>query len=140
MLEGGVECENERFEGRKTGGKRKTESMRQPQKHRKRGRRKRERDRARELHAIRITSSIPQFGYVIFVAQWGGGCEVHARSGFQYKRCLCVNGECKNNRHETVINCCFAVEHAWVTCKQQLIVAMETNARLNKSRECGVLV
>ena len=70
--------------------------MRQPEKHKKRGRREkereRERDRARELHAIRIISSIPQFGYVIFVAQWGG--EVHARSGFQYKRCLCVNGEC----------------------------------------------
>lgn len=33
------------------------------------GGRERKRDRARELHAIRITSSIPQFGYVIFVAQ-----------------------------------------------------------------------
>lgn len=53
--------------------------MRQPEReretHMKRGKGKsqrergRQRDRARELHAIRITSSIPQFGYVIFVAQ-----------------------------------------------------------------------
>lgn len=95
MLEGGVECENERFEGRKTGGKRKTESMRQPQKHRKRGRRKRERDRARELHAIRITSSIPQFGYVIFVAQWGGGARSMHVLDFNTKDACVLMGSAK---------------------------------------------
>lgn len=41
------------------------------------GGRERERDRARELHAIRITSSITQFGYVIFVAQLIGAGSMH---------------------------------------------------------------
>lgn len=39
--------------------------------------REEERNRARELHAIRITSSIPQFGYVIFVAQSIGARSMH---------------------------------------------------------------
>lgn len=37
----------------------------------------REREREQELHAIRITSSKPQFGYVISVAQLIGARSMH---------------------------------------------------------------
>ncbi len=49
-------------------------------------------------------------------------------------------GRQQNNQNNTVSNCCFAVEqHAWVTCKQQLIIAMETNACFRKAGKRGLL-
>lgn len=62
-------------------------STKQPEKDRQRerrreGGRKRERgrERARELHAIRITSGIPQLGYVLFVAQLIGAMSMHIQN------------------------------------------------------------
>lgn len=40
--------------------------------------REEKRDRARELHAIRITSSISHFGYVISLVQLIGARSMHA--------------------------------------------------------------
>lgn len=74
---------------------------------RKRGRkRERERDRARELHAIRITSSIPQFGYVIFVAQLIGARSMHILNSNTNEACE-LKGR-QNNQHNSAINCWFA--------------------------------
>lgn len=75
---GGKKMVRKGLKGGNTGGNRK--SMRQPE-------RERQRDRARELHAIKITSSIPQFGYVIFVAQLTGARSMHILH-FNTKRCL----------------------------------------------------
>lgn len=133
--------ENDRLKGANTVGKIQQVSMRQPERDtwrearervRERGR---ERDRARELHAIRITSSIPQSGYVIFVAQLIEGRSMHILN-FNTKRCLLM-GRKQNNQYNFAINCCFAEEQdAWVTCKQQLIIAMRgKNACFRKSRE-----
>lgn len=125
---------NDRF-GANT--RRSRKSMRQPEKdrwweERKKEReaekkRERERDRARELHAIRITSSIPQFGYVIFVAQLIGVRSMHILNFNTKEACELIRRQ--NNQYNSAINCWLASkQHAWVTCKQQLIIVTETKA------------
>lgn len=124
-------------------GKQKAKIHKTTRRHMKRGKgerkRERERDRARELHAIRITSSIPQFGYVIFVAQLIEARSMHILNFNTKDACELMGGQ-QNNQHNYAINCCFAIEQdAWVTCKQLLIIAMETNACFRvKGREAVI--
>lgn len=72
-----------------------------------------------------------------FVAHLIGASSMHILN----KKDACVlMGRPQNNQHNYVIKCCFAVEqHAWVTCKQQLIIAMETNAHFRKAGMRGLL-
>lgn len=134
--------ENDRLRGAHR-GKQKAKIHKTTRRHMKIGKgernRERERDRARELHAIRITSSIPQFGYVIFVAQLIEARSMHILNFNTKDACELMGGQ-QNNQHNYAINCCFAIEQdAWVTCKQLLIIAMETNACFRvKGREAVI--
>lgn len=73
------------------------------------------------------------FGYVIL-----GARSMHNLNFNIEDACVLMLRQ-QNNQHNHVINCCFAVKHAWVSCKQQLIIAMETNACFRKAREWGLL-
>lgn len=73
--------------------------------------RARERDRARELHAIRITSGIQTFGYVICCSV--DRCSGHAHSESPFKRCLWVNGQATK---QPTASCDYVLLRSRTTC------------------------
>lgn len=131
--------ENESFQRSRSRGKQRASIMRHPEEDRRDRKRERERDRARELHAIRITSIISKLGYVIFVAQLTDVRSMHILN-FNTINAGVLMGKQQNNQHNFVINCCFGgKQHAWITCRWQLIIAMETIACFRKAGKQGLL-
>lgn len=101
----------------------------------------RQREKEQESYMqLELLSSIPQFGYVIFVAQLRDAKSMHILNSIQ-KMLVWVNGEGNKTTIRILwLIVSFAVEqHAWVTCKQQLMIAMETNARFREAGKQSLL-
>lgn len=96
--------------------------------------RERERETEQESYMQLQLFQLYIFGYVKL-----GARSMHILNFNTKDACVLMLRQ-QNNQHYHVINCCFAVEqHAWVTCKQQLIIAMETNACFRKAGKQGLL-